>query len=112
MPWREKTVEGERWKLVDELLLGAEPVAVIGRRYGISRKTAYKWKKRQLEEGRKGLKDRSRAPHRQAQAIAPEVEELIVRLRRKYRWGARKLWKLLADYKLGKRRPSVATVSA
>jgi putative transposase len=112
MPWRVKTVTSQRWKFVQEVLKKVDKVAAICRRYGVSRTLAYKWTGRLLEEGRKGLKDRSRAPHRQALATDAAVERLVVKLRRKYGWGARKLWKMLAPYKLGKRRPSVSTISA
>jgi transposase len=112
MPWRVNTVSSQRWKLVQEVLRKAHKVSAICRRYGVSRPLAYKWKQRLLEEGRKGLKDRSRAPHRQALATDAEIERLVVKLRRKYGWGARKLWRMLAPYKLGKRRPSVSTISA
>jgi putative transposase len=111
MPWRVTTVQRERWKLVQEILKWTEKVAKICRRYGVARKNAYKWLERYQQEGMKGLKDRSRAPHRQARAIDVDIERLVVKLRRKHGWGARKLWTVLAGYKLGRRRPRLSTVS-
>jgi putative transposase len=64
--------------------------------HGISRKTGYKWLQRYDEEGRRGLGDRSRAPHTSPLATQDELVDLIVNARKKHpRWGARKLKALL-----------------
>lgn len=61
-------------------------------RYGISRKTGYKWAERYSAEGFEGLVDRSRraksCPHRTRLTL----EEQLVKLRRQHpHWGPRKL---------------------
>ena len=53
-------------------------------RYGISRKTGYKWLERYVEEGRKGLVDRSPAPKVCPHRIADETAELICYARRRH----------------------------
>jgi len=59
-----------------------ETVAEICRRYGISRQTYYRYRKRYLAEGLEGLEDKGRRPHRCPAQIDPELEAAICRLRR------------------------------
>jgi len=67
-------------------------MATLCRRYGISRKTGYKWLGRYGEGGVAGLEDRNRAPRGTPHGLAPEVTEKILTLRRRYpTWGPRKL---------------------
>ena len=56
-------------------------MAELSRKYGVSRKTIYKWKQRVASEGEAGLVDRSRAPHQQAQAVSEAKRELILSVR-------------------------------
>jgi transposase InsO family protein len=72
-------------------------------RYAISRKTGYKWVARVLEDGRRGLQDRSRAPHSCPHQTPPEIAALIVAARQKHPdWGPQ----LLLDW-LRPRHPRV-----
>jgi hypothetical protein len=58
-------------------------------RYGISRKTGYKWPARYAEKGRRRLTDRSRAPHHCPHRIADAVADLICQARVAHLdWGA------------------------
>jgi len=109
MAWRAKTVVQRRWELVRAWLKGEVSKAALCRRFGVSRKTAYKWVERHAAEGRAGLADRSRAPHRQAGASTAAAVKLVVALRRRYGWGARKLLPELKR-RLGEMAPSRATV--
>jgi putative transposase len=59
-----------------------EPLAALCREFGVSRKTGYEWLGRHREEGIEGLLDRSRAPHHHPQAIADEIAERCVAVRR------------------------------
>jgi transposase InsO family protein len=52
------------------------------RRLGISRQTAYKWRRRFRAEGPDGLVDRPRAPKQPHGRSAPAVEDLVVALRK------------------------------
>jgi transposase len=63
-------------------------VARICRRFGISRKSFYKWKRRHAEHGDAGLCDRARPPHRSPRAIAGDVVNKILYLRQSYHFGA------------------------
>jgi len=92
MPWKESSALEQRKQFLADCQLGEESIAELCRRHGISRETAYKWKKRFEIEGEAGLCERSRAPHRQWQAMLQEVAEQIVALRQQHpRWGPRKL---------------------
>ena len=55
-------------------------------RFGVSRKTGYKW------AGRQDLENRSRRPNTSPNRTAPEIEALVLELAgKKPSWGARKL---------------------
>lgn len=68
-------------------------VSELCRRYGISRKTGYKWL------GREQLDDRSRRPHSSPTRTSAEVEAQVLALRARHpRWGGRKIaWVLQRD---------------
>jgi transposase InsO family protein len=69
-----------------------ETITEVCRRYGISRQTYYRYRRRLVEEGVDGLEDRSRKPWRSPAQIEPELELEICRLRKDhYRWGARRI---------------------
>jgi transposase InsO family protein len=69
----------------------------LSARYGISRKTGYKWLARFEAEGRPGLADRSHAPHHCPHRIERAVAQLIVSARHAHpSWGPRKLVDWLA----------------
>jgi transposase InsO family protein len=63
------------------------------RRFGISRSNGHKWLKRYLAEGRAGLSERPRRPHRSPTSSAPWVEAEVLRLRDESNnaWGGRKI---------------------
>jgi transposase InsO family protein len=72
---------------------GGRSVSELSKRYRLSRKTIYSWKKRYEQEGLKGLEDKSRRPHRSPrQAISREWKEAVFELKRRRRnWGAKKI---------------------
>jgi len=79
-------------------------------RYGVSRKTGYKWLARYADVGVAGLAERSRAPHRCPHRIAPAVAAAIVEARRQHpSWGPRKLLVWLADRRPGLELPAAST---
>ena len=66
-------------------------------RYGVSRRIGYVWLARYETDGRRGLVDRSHAPHHCPQKIRPALVELLVAERIAHPfWGARKLLAVLA----------------
>jgi transposase InsO family protein len=95
MPWKECSVMDERLRFVAKLLDG-ESMSYVCREFGISRKTGYKIFARYRESGLEALSDRSRRPVRYANQLPPQIEGLIVTLKRdKPHWGARKIRELL-----------------
>src|SRR5690606_22861279 len=62
-------------------------VARVCRRYGISRQTFYKWKRRHAQHGDAGLCDRPRTPHRSPRATPREIVSKILYLRQHYHFG-------------------------
>lgn len=111
MPWNAHTTMSLRRELV---LLADQPganVAEVARRFGVSRKTAYKWLGRYREGGADALEDRSRAPRRSPTRTPPEVEASVLRVRDVHpRWGGRKIQRVLLNE--GVDAPSPATVTA
>lgn len=67
-------------------------VTQLAARFGISRKTAYKWLERFQSQGVEGLADRSRRPHASPRRTRAQIETAIMVLRERHpAWGARKL---------------------
>ena len=95
MPWKESSVVEERLMFVARLIEG-EAMTDLCREFNISRKTGYKIFNRYKADGAGAFTDRSRRPVRYANQLPPQVEALIVRLKReKPHWGARKIRELL-----------------
>ncbi len=70
----------------------------LAERYGISRKTAYKWVERYQTDPEHGLLERSRAPKVHGRRMTEEVREAVVALRRtRPRWGPKKLRAVLDE---------------
>jgi transposase InsO family protein len=92
MPWQETNVMEERMRFIVELRRGDLGMSELCRAYGVSRDTGYTLKRRYEAEGVDGLKDRSRAPHSHPNAVAEEVEEAILIMRKKHAtWGPKKI---------------------
>ncbi len=92
MGWKETRVQDERLLLVEEFAAGERSRAEICQRYGVSRKTGYKWYEQFLFHGVAGLADRSRKPLHQPNAVDDETVGGILEARARYpSWGERKL---------------------
>jgi transposase InsO family protein len=91
-------------------------VAQVCREVGISRKTFYKYVGRCRVEGMAGFEERSRRPHTFPAAVAGDVEDAVVGLRKELAdagldHGATTIqWHLGRDRRFKGRVPSVATV--
>ena len=92
MSWKTIISVVRRLKFVKLALQGQQSLAQLCRRYGISRKCGYKWKRRFEAEGVRGLRDRGRRPRRSPRQTKALWLGRMRRLRRRHRrWGARKL---------------------
>jgi transposase InsO family protein len=73
-------------------------LAKLCQRYGISRKTGYKWLGRYRKQGLEGLADHSRRPKHSPRQLPEGKEQSLVTLRYNHpRWGARKIRRLLSN---------------
>lgn len=110
MPWLETSPMGQRERLIEEHRVGLYTMTELCERYSISRKTGYKWLERFEEEGRKGLVDRSRAPHHCPHRISEGMAQLICEARRQHpSWGPGKLLDWLGPRYPGLEWPAVST---
>jgi putative transposase len=112
MPWKECHVMDERLRFVARLLEG-EKMAPLCAEFGISRKTGYKIFERYKDCGVAAFTDRSRRPYRQANRLPPQLEAVIVRLKREYPgWGAPKIREKLRRQSTAPHLPAISTVHA
>jgi putative transposase len=82
----------ERFKFIQEYQNEEESFAELCRRYGVSRKTGYKWVERYGAEGLDGLRDRSRAAEYHPNEVLKEVSDEVLEMRRRHpHWGPAKL---------------------
>jgi len=87
-----------------------ETMAALCRRFGVSRKTGYKWLERYAEEGDNGLREHSRAPHQHPNMTPQELEKAIVTIRQATKWGPKKIAVRLAKSFAGENIPSLSTI--
>jgi putative transposase len=112
MPWKECHIMDERLRFVARLLEG-EKMAPLCAEFGISRKTGYKIYERYKDCGVAAFSDRSRRPYRQANRLPPQLEAVIVRLKREYPgWGAPKIREKLRRQSTAPHLPAISTVHA
>lgn len=112
MPWRESVPMDERVQFVGDWLRQLESLAAVCRRYGISRKTGYKWIARYEEDRVGGLDARSSRPHHSPQATEGPVAVAIVRLRKRYpSWGGKKILSVLAEREPSWALPAISTAN-
>ncbi len=92
-------------------LEGEDPMTVLCARFGISRKTGYKWLDRYEELGIAGLHERSSARHAKTPGIAAEIAAALLVLRRERpSWGPRKLRAWLSQERPGTAWPAASTI--
>lgn len=104
MPWLETLPMDQRAQFVADAQRELYDMTTLCARYGVSRKTGYKWLARYAADGRRGLGDRSHAPHRCPHRIDDALAALLVAARRAHpTWGPAKLVHYLAP-----RHPAVA----
>lgn len=98
MLWNEVSPMDEKRFFIKDYLAGSFSTVELASRYGISRKTAYKWIERFGERGQAGLEDLSRRPHSSRARTDETITAKILELRRRHPlWGAKKLLHVLAQ---------------
>jgi transposase InsO family protein len=99
MPWGVSSLMSLRKEFI-RLAASNKEMSFIERcrRYGISRKTGYKWLGRYRKGGVEALVDRSRRPKRSPGQMAQSKEQALVNLRQQHpAWGARKIRRILRN---------------
>jgi len=96
MPWKKVTTMSLRLEFVRLALHEDANVSDLCQRFGISRKTGYKWLNRYQQHGKESLMDQSRRPQISPNRTPAEIEELVLQARDRYPvWGGRKIRSLL-----------------
>lgn len=111
MPWKRTCPMDQRFRFVAAAREGIISMAALCRRFGISRKTGYKWLTRYETEGMDGLKERSRAPCTVPHITPKEVVDIVVKTREAHPfWGPKKLKAWLEGRHTGMRIPAASTI--
>lgn len=112
MPWKVTSTMDAKVAFIVDWKSQKHQVTELCARYGVSRKTAYKWIDRYLEVGPDGLWDRSHAPERSPHRTPDEVEQAIVQQRLRHpSWGPKKLLWTLERWRPELELPSRTTVA-
>ncbi len=111
MPWKTVSLLKVRQRLVEGVLARHQTLQELSRRFGVSRKTAYKWLARFRQRGVPGLRDHSRRPHRAPSRLSSHWVKAIGQGRRHRRhWGAKKIHRQLRLRHPRRRVPCVRTI--
>jgi len=111
MGWTETCALDERVRFVMAVETQEAPFAVVCRRFGVSRKTGYKWIERYEAAGVAGLVDRSRKPWHHPNEVADEIAERCLAVRQAHpSWGPVKVKAWLERRAPGTRWPAASTI--
>jgi putative transposase len=112
MPWRERSLMDERVQFISDYRRQLFTMTELCDRFGVSRKTGYKWIARYAATGAAGLGSRSSRPQHSPQATEAAVVAAIVALRRRYpRWGGKKIVAVLGAREPTWALPAVSTAN-
>lgn len=112
MPWQECSAVSQRVEFVRLAQAGSTSLAALCRRFGVSRKTGYKWLRRFAATGEADLSDRSRRPVNSPRRTPQALEERVLRVRAEHPvWGGRKIRRVLLNDGLGDV-PAASTITA
>lgn len=98
MPWTEVSTVTLRKEFVALAMQPGANISDLCHRFGISRKTGYKWISRFRQLKGEDFQDRSKRPQISPGKTDHHIEALIIQLREKHpEWGGRKLKRRLED---------------
>jgi transposase InsO family protein len=113
MGWTETCAVDERMRFVIAAAEHEESFAALCRRFSVSRRVGYKWLARYREAGVEGLLDRSRAPLHHLHAIADDIAERCLAVRRRRpSWGPLKVRAWLERQAPATEWPAASTIGA
>ena len=89
---REMSVTEQRYKAVLAVIADGRTVGEVASEWGVCRQTMHRWLARYEGEGLEGLGNRSTRPARCPHQMPPEVEAIVLEMRRAHTyWGARRI---------------------
>ena len=92
MPWSETSPMDQKVQFIADYLRGTFDMSELWARYGVSRKTGYKWVKRYIEHGPQTLEEWSWRSRTSPNRTPPDIESKIVEVRRGHlSWGGKKI---------------------
>jgi putative transposase len=115
MPWRQTGPMDERLRFLYAYDSELYSVTELCERFGISRKTGYKWLARFDAAGLPGMQERSRAPKTIPHKLGADIANVIVDVRKQHpHWGPRKLLAFVSTKRpdLAEHLPAASTVGA
>ena len=112
MPWKDLRPMNERVLFVADYVRELYDFTELCARYGVSRKTGYKWVERYRHEGTEGLQERSRRPLSQPTQLPYAVQQAIIELRgsRRMELGPKKIQTRLRERFPDQTLPSRTTI--
>jgi len=110
MPWTE-TQPMQRLDFIRACQTGTEPFSALCRRFGISRKTGYKWLQRFDPDDPTSLFDKSRARLTHPDRLPPDVIQQLIDIRLTHPdWGAKKVRGWLINHRVPFPVPAASTI--
>lgn len=97
MPFENKTVFMQRIEFISLAQKPDTNMSLLCKRFGITRRTGYKWLNRYEKYGIDGLLDQSRRPKNNKNKTPEEIEEYIAEIRRNDHWGSKKIYKIVSN---------------
>lgn len=113
MPWKEMATMDQKIGFIHDFNKCIYSITELAEHYGISRKTAYKWIDRYLNDGATGLDERSRTPVHSPNKTPDELVGAILEVRAKHQtWGPKKLLNILHKRFPNEELPARSTVAS
>jgi len=110
MPWKMEIPMDQKVKLISLRLDGIYGITDLSIKFGVSRKTVYKWIDRYKREGATGLEEKSRASYRHSNITNPSKIERIIEFKLSHnKWGPKKIIDCLERIYPKEKWPSVST---
>jgi putative transposase len=112
MPWRERSPMDERVQFIGDYQRQLFTMTELCDRYGVSRKTGYKWVARYQADEACGLRARSSRPHISPHATPDVIVKAIVALRKRHpSWGGKKILAILGERQPTWGLPAISTAN-